>query len=274
MPAVTGVLFKWPLIRQIRGRGYCTGMKAMSDKARATIPLIRKDQPKYPSKRNSPSLSFFAAELLAGSLLSVIALHWRCPEAVNPPLRKRESHRLLSNTAKSCERAMAANPSAIEREDMKIRRLITLLVGITSVALSPMTWAAGHGGGGGGGHGGGGGFHGGGFGGGGFRGGGFHGGGFRSSGFRANGFHGNRFHHGNFNDRIFFFNGFGDQFSYYPYYGYYPYGYYPYSYYPYGYYPYGYGYGGFRGNGFRNGNFHSRGFHGRSSHSHGSHGGR
>jgi hypothetical protein len=36
MPAVTGVLFKWPLIRQIGGRGYGTGMKAMSDKTRAT----------------------------------------------------------------------------------------------------------------------------------------------------------------------------------------------------------------------------------------------
>jgi hypothetical protein len=46
MPAVTGVLFKWPLIRQIRGRGYGTGMEAMSDKTRATIPLTRKDQPK------------------------------------------------------------------------------------------------------------------------------------------------------------------------------------------------------------------------------------
>jgi len=55
MPAVTGVLFKWPLIRQIRGRGYAAGMEAMSDKERATIPLTGKDQPKYPSKRNSPS---------------------------------------------------------------------------------------------------------------------------------------------------------------------------------------------------------------------------
>ena len=35
MPAVTGVLFKWPLIRQIRGRGYGTGMEAMSDQTRA-----------------------------------------------------------------------------------------------------------------------------------------------------------------------------------------------------------------------------------------------
>jgi Putative peptidoglycan binding domain len=62
---------------------------------------------------------------------------------------------------------------------MKTKTLISLLVGITYVALSPITSAAGHGGGGGGGfggggggfHGGGGGFHGGGFGGGGFRGG-------------------------------------------------------------------------------------------------------
>jgi hypothetical protein len=55
---------------------------------------------------------------------------------------------------------------------MKTKQLISLLVGITFVALGPATWAAGHGGGGGGGFhggggfGGGGGFHGGGFGGG------------------------------------------------------------------------------------------------------------
>ncbi|PYS00225.1 MAG: hypothetical protein DMG16_16025 [Acidobacteria bacterium] len=55
---------------------------------------------------------------------------------------------------------------------MKIKQIINLIVGITFVALGPVTWAAGHGGGGGGG-----GFHGGGgFGGGGFHGGGFHGG--------------------------------------------------------------------------------------------------
>jgi hypothetical protein len=53
---------------------------------------------------------------------------------------------------------------------MKTRRLITLIVGITSLALSSVTWAAGHGGGGGGGFSGGGRF--GGFPGGGFRGGG------------------------------------------------------------------------------------------------------
>ncbi len=68
---------------------------------------------------------------------------------------------------------------------MKTKTLISLVVGITYVALSPITQAAGHGGGG---FGGGGGFHGGGFGGGGdFHeggfGGGFHGGGFRGGGF-------------------------------------------------------------------------------------------
>jgi hypothetical protein len=56
---------------------------------------------------------------------------------------------------------------ATERGDMKTKQIINLIVGITSVALSPITWAAGHGGGGGfggggGGHVGGGGFHGGG----------------------------------------------------------------------------------------------------------------
>jgi hypothetical protein len=48
---------------------------------------------------------------------------------------------------------------------MKIKQIFTLIVGITAVAVSPVTWAAGHGGGGGfggGGHFGGGGFHGGG----------------------------------------------------------------------------------------------------------------
>src|SRR5260370_11351831 len=65
---------------------------------------------------------------------------------------------------------------------MKAKQIISLIVGITSVAFSPIAWAAGQGGGGGGfagggGHFGGGGFHGGGFG-GGFRGGGFCAGGF------------------------------------------------------------------------------------------------
>ena len=80
---------------------------------------------------------------------------------------------------------------------MKAKQIISLIVGITFVALSPVTWAAGHGGGGGGfagggGHFGGGGFHGGGFsgvghaaGGVGIRGGGVGFGGMRGGGFRA-----------------------------------------------------------------------------------------
>jgi len=65
---------------------------------------------------------------------------------------------------------MATAEDAIELEGMKIRQMVSLTVGITFVALSPITWAAGHGGGGG-------------FGGGGrFGGGGFHGGGFTSGG--------------------------------------------------------------------------------------------
>ena len=67
---------------------------------------------------------------------------------------------------------------------MKIKYLISLLVGVAFVALSPLTWAAGHGGGGGGG-----GFHGGGGFGGGFHGGGF-GGGFHGGGFGGGGLHG------------------------------------------------------------------------------------
>jgi len=63
---------------------------------------------------------------------------------------------------------MATAENAIEFEGMKIRQVVSLTAGITFVALSPITWAAGHGGGGGGGFRGGG--H---FGGGGFRGGGF-----------------------------------------------------------------------------------------------------
>jgi len=72
---------------------------------------------------------------------------------------------------------VATKQGGTEIEDMKTKLIVSLIIGITSVALSPMTWAGGHGGGGGGGfHGGGGGFHG---GGGGFHGGsGFHGGGF------------------------------------------------------------------------------------------------
>ena len=91
MPAVTGVLFKWPLIPQLRGRGYGTGMEAMSDKECATIHLIRKDQPKYPSKKNSRSLSFLATELLAGITARSDRAALEVPKALNPPFRKRES---------------------------------------------------------------------------------------------------------------------------------------------------------------------------------------
>ena len=81
---------------------------------------------------------------------------------------------------------MATKQAAAEPEAMRIKQLITLIVGITAVALNPIAWAAGHGGGGfgcggfgGGGHSGGGcGFSGGGH----FGGGGFHGGAFRGGG--------------------------------------------------------------------------------------------
>jgi Putative peptidoglycan binding domain len=91
---------------------------------------------------------------------------------------------------------MATSQARAELKDMKAKQIITLIVGITSVALSPIAWAAGHGGGGGfaggGGHFGGGGFHGGGFsgvghaaGGAGARGGGVGFGGMRGGGIRA-----------------------------------------------------------------------------------------
>ena len=83
---------------------------------------------------------------------------------------------------------MATTCGPREHKNMKTKRILSI-IGLTLLALSPTTWAAGHGGGGGGGFGGGGGgghsggggggFH----GGGGFGGGGFHGGGFRSGGF-------------------------------------------------------------------------------------------
>ena len=82
---------------------------------------------------------------------------------------------------------MVTKQSGSECDNMKNRRIFSLATGITFMALSTVTWAAGHGGGG---FGGGGGFHGGGFGGGGgFHGGGF-GGGFHGGGFRAGGFAG------------------------------------------------------------------------------------
>jgi hypothetical protein len=80
---------------------------------------------------------------------------------------------------------MVTKQSGSECDDMKIRRIFSLIAGAAFMALSTITSAAGHGGGG---FGGGGGFHGGGFGGGGGShggefGGGFHGGGFRGGGF-------------------------------------------------------------------------------------------
>ena len=79
---------------------------------------------------------------------------------------------------------MATKQAAAELEAMRIKQLITLIVGITAVALNPIAWAAGHGGGGG--------FGGGGFGGGGHSGGGFSGGGH----FGGGGLHGGAFRGG------------------------------------------------------------------------------
>lgn len=73
---------------------------------------------------------------------------------------------------------MATSYAGTELKGMKAKQFIGLIVGITSVALSPLAWAAGHGGGGGGGG------H---FGGGGFRGGGFSGVGHPSGGFGVRG---------------------------------------------------------------------------------------
>ena len=58
MPSLTGLLLKWPLIRQIRERADGTGMEAMSDKTRCM--------------RGSTTLKWRArfvhtAELVAGS---------------------------------------------------------------------------------------------------------------------------------------------------------------------------------------------------------------
>ncbi len=92
---------------------------------------------------------------------------------------------------------MATSYARTELKAMKAKQIFSLIVGITSVALSPIAWASGHGGGvggfaGGGGHFGGGGFHGGGFssvgyaaGGAGARGGGVGFGGMRGGGFSA-----------------------------------------------------------------------------------------
>jgi hypothetical protein len=97
--------------------------------------------------------------LAAGSCCNHSVLH----------LQRGSGDRLLSSTARSRGRAIASYQSEAEFKRMKIKQIITLIVGITAVAVSPITWAAGHGGGGG--------FGGGHIGGGGFQAGGFHGGG-------------------------------------------------------------------------------------------------
>src|SRR5439155_13880394 len=82
---------------------------------------------------------------------------------------------------------MVTKQSGSECDNMKTRRIFSLIAGTAFIALNTISLAAGHGGGG---FGGGGGFHGGGFGGGGgFHGGGF-GGSFHGGGFRAGGFAG------------------------------------------------------------------------------------
>src|SRR5689334_5715166 len=99
------------------------------------------------------------------------------PEEFNLPSLQREGNRLLRSTVKSHERAIAGEQSQTELRCMKIKQVTTLIVAVTTVALTPLAWAAGHGGGGGG-FAGGGGFGGAGhFGGGGFQGGAFRGGG-------------------------------------------------------------------------------------------------
>jgi len=100
MPAVTGVLFKWPFIRQIRGRGYGTGNGNDVGQTRATIPLTRKDQPKPIFWRllNTSVCRKGIVLLCPSSQRSCWLDHcsersrcnWRCPEALNPPFRKRE----------------------------------------------------------------------------------------------------------------------------------------------------------------------------------------
>ena len=68
------------------------------------------------------------------------------PEEFNLPSLKRERNRLLSSTAKSHGRAIASKQSEAEFKCMKIKQLTTLIVGITTVALSPLAWAGGGGG--------------------------------------------------------------------------------------------------------------------------------
>src|SRR5215510_7654839 len=120
-------------------------------------------RPRFQSRRTNLSLRYgaFALAPLGARLVHP-------GDVFYPPSPERgNSYQLPGSTAKSSGRAIATMLAATEREHMKIKRLMALIVGITSVALSPMTATARGGGGGGGGHGGG-------FGGGGFGGGGFH----------------------------------------------------------------------------------------------------
>jgi len=57
-------------------------------------------------------------------------------------LERGSEAQLLSSTIKSYGRAVATKLGATELCDMKVKQIITLIVGITSVALSPITWAA------------------------------------------------------------------------------------------------------------------------------------
>ena len=57
-------------------------------------------------------------------------------------LERGSEAQLLSSTIKSYGHAVATKLGATELRDMKVKQIITLIVGITSVALSPITWAA------------------------------------------------------------------------------------------------------------------------------------
>ena len=116
-----------------------------------------------PGLFHPPSLSSFVTPVSAVSTFdrNVVAAHRALPLTLK---RERSIHLRWHHKIPRTRRGYEA-----ERDrpwSMKTKHLISLLVGIAFVALGPVTWAAGHGGGGGGG------FHGGGFGGGGFHGGG------------------------------------------------------------------------------------------------------
>ena len=56
-------------------------------------------------------------------------------------LERGSEAQLLSSTIKSYGCAVATKLRATELQDMKVKQIIILIVGITSVALSPITWA-------------------------------------------------------------------------------------------------------------------------------------